>query len=268
GAPGTVVAGQKKLVIPISGLGAGANVVSFQIPTIMIEGEYWLVVETTGAYKSSFVASTHSVVIRTDSSGGTYTEGDSFQYDGVNWTAHTGFQAVFQLMQFDYDLRVRITASQASSLAGYGVFYGEGTPANYTQEQNIQRIDVDGSLDQTEFTVTKFIPDAMKLRVYDVNSGQVYRFPAFAIDGRKVVFAAGQFLAPGETIVLLFDQSEQGAFDNSDANGNLLATNGLGSTDPSVDRSSPGVGLKLRSPDGTLWHITVTDAGAIVTTAL
>ena len=91
---------------------------------------------------------------------------------------------------------------------------------------------------------------------------------AFAVDGRKIIVSAGQFLSPGNTITVLVDQAEQGAFDNSDVNGNLLASNGLGSEQGEFDRSSPGVGIKLRSPDGQLWHITVTNAGAILTTAL
>ena len=61
-----------------------------------------------------------------------------------------------------------------------------------------------------------------------------------------------------------FDQSEQGAFDNSDVNGNLLATNHLGSTDPNIDRSQNGRGIFLRRPDGTLREITIDDTDNIV----
>ena len=268
GVPGATILGQNKSYIDIASLSAGDNVVAIDIPAIITAQTYWLVIETSAAYKAGFSAGVTSIAARVDTTTPSYAEGDSYQYDGSTWSAHAGNQATFQLSGFDYDLRVQIEASQTASLVGYGVFYGESSPVIYDTEQSIQRFDVDGDDNQTEFTITKFIPDPMKLRVYNANTGQVFRYPSFDMDGRKIVFSSGQFLSPGETIILLFDQSEQGAFDNSDLNAALLASNGLGSTDPSVDRSSPGVGMKLRSPDGQLWHVTVTNAGGIVTTAL
>ncbi len=62
-----------------------------------------------------------------------------------------------------------------------------------------------------------------------------------------------------KTQTLIFDQIRGGAFDNSDTNAALLATNHLGSTDGSIDRSSAGRGLFLRRPDGTLREITIDD---------
>ena len=269
GAPNTTVYGQNKVFIDIGALSAGVNTVNFEVPAIMPAGDYWIVVETSAAYKSAFVASTTAIVVRTDASAPTYAPGNSYQYDGTTWSIHTGFSAVFALFAFNYDLRVKITATTGSgNLVGYGILHGESQPKIYDTEQNIQRFDLDGDLDVTELTITKFIPDAMKAKLYVVNSGQVLRFPAFAVDGRKIIVSAGQFLSPGNTITVLVDQAEQGAFDNSDVNGNLLASNGLGSEQGEFDRSSPGVGIKLRSPDGQLWHITVTNAGAILTTAL
>lgn len=48
----------------------------------------------------------------------------------------------------------------------------------------------------------------------------------------------------------------------------VLQENGLGSTNPVNDRSSPGLGPIVRSPDGSLWRISVTNLGAVLTTKL
>lgn len=264
GAPGTEFVGENALTINIASLVAGLNTIPFEIGSILVEGTYWLVVESSAAYKSSFSAGVNSVQMRTDTSAPSYSEGASFEYDGSAWAAIAGTHGVFQLSGYTYDLRVKITASQASSLQGYGIFYAEQQPFVYETHMAIERFEIDGNLDVTELTLTKMIPDAMTCKVYIVNSGQVLRYPAFAIDGRKLVFAAGQFLAPGETITVLVDQSEAQVFDNSDANANLMASNHLGSTDPGIDRSMAGRGIVLRRPDGTLREIALDDSDNIV----
>jgi hypothetical protein len=63
----------------------------------------------------------------------------------------------------------------------------------------------------------------------------------------------------------VFDQTAGASFDNSDVNANLLATNHLGSTDGSIDRSLAGRGIYLRSPNGTLFELVVEDDGSIST---
>lgn len=262
GVPGTTILGQNSSVIPLSSLPAGDSVISFSIPAILTAQTYWLVIETTAAYKATFSAGVKTVFLRVDNTSPSYAEGDSYQFDGTTWTAHAGNQAVFSLSGFNYDLRVKIVSSKPCSLKGYGIFYGELSPQNLEAEQSIQRIDVDGGLNTTEFTITKFIPDPMKLRVYDVSTGQVYRWPAFAVDGRKVVFASNQFFSPGNTIILLFDQSEQGSVDNSDRNAALLAANRLGSTDETMDMSVAGEGPLLRASNGQLVETSVRWNGA------
>lgn len=264
GAPGTELVGENALTINIASLVAGLNTIPFEIGSILVEGTYWLVVESSAAYKSSFSAGVDSVQMRTDTSAPSYSEGASFEYDGSTWAAIAGTHGVFQLFGYTFDLRVKITASQASSLQGYGIFYAEQQPFVYETHMAIERFEIDGDLDTTELTLTKMIPDAMTCKVYIVNTGQVLRYPAFAIDGRKLVFAAGQFFDPGETITVLVDQSEAQVFDNSDANANLMASNHLGSTDPGIDRSMAGRGVVLRRPDGTLREITLDDSDNIV----
>lgn len=265
GVPGTEVVGQNATTIDIASLSAGLNTISFNISAILTAGTYWIVVETSSAYKASFLTAVTSIQLRSDITSPTYPEGMSYEYDGTNWAANVLAYGVFQLSGYTYDLRVKVTATAGSgSLAGYGILYGENAPQNYQQEPLVQRFDFDGGLNTTEFTITKFVPSALRLRVYDVKSGQVYRFPAFALDGRKVIFASGQFFNPGETITLLFDQAEQGEFDNSDVNGSLLASNHLGSSDGTFDRSVAGRGVVLRRPDGTLREVVLDNFDNIV----
>lgn len=263
-APGDTVVGQNSDTISISSLSAGNNIVAIDIPAILVEGDYWLVIETTQAYKDNFNTGVDAVSVRVDSTSGTYPEGDSVKFNGTAWFTDAGNQAVFDLDGYTYDLRVKITASQTASLLGLGVFYGEQNPLVYDEHQAIQRFDLDGDDDETELTVTKFVPDPLTCKVYLVNTGQVIRWPAFAVDGRKLVFAAGQFLIPGETVYVLVDQSEAQVFDNSDMNANLLASNHLGSTDATIDRSQPGRGIIVQRPDGTKREITLDNFDNIV----
>jgi hypothetical protein len=83
------------------------------------------------------------------------------------------------------------------------------------------------------------------------------------LDGQKVIFEAGQFLSPGDTILLRFVQIDGTVFDQSDVNALLLASNHLGSTDASIDRSVPGRGIFLRRPDGTLRELVINNADEI-----
>jgi hypothetical protein len=83
----------------------------------------------------------------------------------------------------------------------------------------------------------------------------VYRYPAFSIDGRTVKFNAGTFLVPNETIELFFDQSEGTGYDYSDSNANLLASNHLGSSDNTLDKSVSGRGVLIRNASGDLREI-------------
>ena len=239
----------------IASMALGVSDVIVEVPTVLIEGTYWLqVVPSTGYVYSVGV---NELGIRVDTSVLTYSEGDSFVYDGATWAADTGNQATFKLEGFDFDLRAKITGSQTASLVGIGLFYGESNLKSVETEPNLERIDVDGSLDVTEITLTRFIPNPATCVVWDTNTGQGYRFPAINFDGRKIIFASGQFLSPGETIPLVIDNGN-GIMDNSDANAALLAANRLGSTDPTHDRSVAGEGLLQRADNGQLieisWH--------------
>jgi hypothetical protein len=164
------------------------------------------------------------------------------------------------------DLRVKITSSTGGvQLKGYGALYSRQTQV-VTGIRNREVVTFDGTVDNlNEFTLSNFLPDPDILRVYHVETGQVYvrGINSFYLNGHKVVFPVDTFDGLG-TVTLVFDQSEGSSFDNSDDNRALLAANFLGSTDAAIDRSQPGRGIFLRRPDGTLREITIDNLDQIV----
>lgn len=242
-----------------SSLSAGTNILTLSgFRNVLTAGSYWIKIETDATYRSSFVASTTSIGVRST------TGGSDSVYNGTTWS--TGTASIrYQVSGHIYDLRVKIASSASGKkLKAYGIFYDENISNVVTGSQALQKFTFSGDLNTTSFTVTSFLPDSDNMKVYDIRTGQVYRYPAFSISGHTVTFASGSFLAPGETVELIFDQSQGSGFDNSDANANLLATNHLGSTDGTIDKSAAGRGIFLRSPNGTLREICIDDADNIV----
>lgn len=247
--------------IAMSSLSTGVNAVALNEVTLA-PGEYHIVLKTTG-YTSTFSAGVTSLQWQADSAGASpYMT----SYNGTVWAIETNYKAKYDLKGIELDLRIRVTSvTNPGKLESTGIFYDKTLSAKVADGQiNIQVFEINGDDDETEFTLTRFTPHPDLLKVYDVNSGQVYTYGAFALDGHKVIFEAGQFLAPGETITLRFMQVEGTAFDNSDTNALLLASNFLGSTDASIDRSQAGRGIFLRRPDGTLREITIDNSDNIV----
>lgn len=229
GQPGEILYSVQRKV---SDLSSGLNVITLNgFRTILPAGQYHIVVSTDSAYKTSFSAGVNSIRVKTDS-------GD----------------LKYILSGHIFDLRVRVESSAGNKkLKAIGIFYGEaeGGSLQYGYSQ-IQKFRFSGSSDVTEFLVTNFLPNADHLKIYDVSTGQVYRYPAFSIDGKTVKFNAGTFLVPNETIELFFDQSEGTGYDYSDFNANLLASNHLGSSDNTIDKSVSGRGILIRNALGEL----------------
>lgn len=256
--------------IAVSTLTAGSNDLTVAIPTILPPGTYWLVIEGDATYRASYVNATTEVEVRADSAG-TYTGGLSYEYDGTTWTATTGIQIIFGTIGFRYNLLTRITSGTAStSLEGYGVFFGEEGGAVEPNVEEPQYFRFSGSLDQTDFVVTNFWPNPKRVRATFVNSGLTFIYPFFSVIGNTLKFQAGTFLFPGMDVILKIENTELGGSTNVDLSkiNSLLAENGLGSQNLGLDLSTAGQGPKLRSPNGTLWKVSVTDSGAILTTIL
>jgi hypothetical protein len=253
GTPSSTVIAESNM-IDIASLGAGDITVNADFTSTLAAGTYHTVLKTDAAYKAGAL----TLGWRTDSGS------LGNQYDGAAWTA-TGSEFALDLLGIALDLRVRITSSVASAkLDGYGIRYDKMVGEYVTGIKEIEAFIFSGDLNTVNFLVSNFTVNPELLRVYDVNSGQVYRYGSFTVDGQTVKFESGQFLAPGETVKLVFDQLSGGAFDNSDSNANLLASNHLGSNDATYDRSVAGRGILLRRPDGTLREITLDNSDNIV----
>lgn len=252
GSPGTTIYSESA-AIAISGLVTGTNTINMP-DVILPAGTYHIVLKTDAAYKSSFVTSTTSLAWQQNAGSPTGTF-----YNGTVWGAGSGRQLLV-LKGISLDLRVRITSSVGSvKLDGYGIYYDKSVGKISTGNLARQVFSFSGSANTNTFTLTQFVPNPELLKVYDVGTGQVYTYGAFAIQGQQIVFDAGQFLAPGQTVTLVFDQTAGGAFDNSDLNALSLATNHLGDPTGVVDRSVAGRGIYLRRPDGTLREICIND---------
>jgi hypothetical protein len=242
-----------------SSLAVGDNVVVLSWGTTAIKaGTYHYVISTDTNYKSSFSAGVRSVRAQVDSVAPI----GAFGIDELNagtWTPNAAQTLAFKIEGRPLDLRVRITSSASNvELKGYGILYGRQTQVvSGIKNREVQTFD--GTVDNfNEFTLSNFLPDPDLLKVYHVETGQVYMrgLDGFYVEGHKVVFAVDTFDGLG-TVTLVFDQPEGAAFDNSEQNAALLAANFLGSTDASIDRSQAGRGIFLRRSDGTLREITI-----------
>ena len=152
-------------------------------------------------------------------------------------------------------LKLKMTAAATCKLKAFGVFYDEQVGAVISGVSALEKVSFSGDANTTSFTLTKFLPDANRLKVYDLRTGQVYRYTAFTLSGKTVTFPSGTFLAPGETVELLFDQSEGSGYDNSDSNSSLLAANHLGSSDSSIDKAVAGRGILIKNAAGVMKEI-------------
>ncbi len=250
-------------LVDVSGLGSGNITVDFDMGAVpVVASTIHAVLVTDAAYKGSFVTATDVISIRTDASAPT--DPVSGTFNGTTWSA-SAEAAVYQLEGRDLDLRVRITSGTTLvSLKGYGIFYGKAPGAITTGVQNLETVSFDGGTNPTDFTLSNFLPNPDLLRVYMRGTGQVFRFGDFALDGYTVKFPADTFDLPGETVVLVFDQVNGGAFDNSDVNLALLAANHLGAEDATIDKSLPGRGIILQRPDATKREVTIDNLDNIV----
>lgn len=245
-----------------SSLAAGDNAVTLSWGTnLLIPGDYHYVIATDAGYQASFVAGITSVRARVDAvlPIGPFGIGE---LNAGTWATNAAQTLIHTINGRVLDLRVRITSSAADvQLLGYGVFYGRQQDQIVTGIKNREVQSFNGTTDNfNTFTLTNFFPDPDLLKVYHVETGQVYMHGAngFLLNGSQVVFAPDTFNGLG-TVTLVFDQLAGTSFDNSDQNASLLAANFLGSTNATIDRSAAGRGIFLRRPDGTLREITIDD---------
>lgn len=240
--------------ISVSNIVTGDNTVN--VPdTYLTEGTYHIKIRTDSSYKGSYSNGVTSLAVQVNSSGATpYLK----TYNGSVWSVSSTDNMKYSVKGFSVDLRVKITSSVGSKLLdAIGVSYSKSVGGAVTGIQSKQSFVFSGDTDETEFTVTRFAVNPETLKIYRRDTGAVYLHGLWALDGNKVIFPSGQFLDAGKTITLIFEQFEGSGFDNSEQNGLLLASNNLGSTDASIDKSVAGRGIFLRRPDGTLVELTI-----------
>lgn len=225
--------------VDLSALAAGNNDVVIDITAPLEAGDYHIVYLTNLEYRDNYLAATNELSVRTDASS----------------------NIIHTLEGRLIDLRVRIESSAGDKfLAGYGVFYDkDDTFAFADVGYKRQVIEFSGNDNINEFTITEFIPDPILMTVYEIGTGGAYRAGAFSVNGGTVSFPANTFNQPGDTITLEFLQVFSGSQQFDSTNRALLAENNLGSLDPSLDLSQPGLGIILQRPDGTLRMLTIDD---------
>lgn len=253
GGPGDVI--QSRIMLCESLIAGPSYIYMEDFKNILVAGDYWIIIETDDTYKASFNDTTTHIAIKTDSASSGYVYGSS-------WSTLVGYALYYEVFGYVYSLKVRITSSGAGKkLKAFGIFFDEQIGSTDEGLSQYQDFVFSGDENKTEFNITRFLPDSRRMKVYDIYSGQVYKYPSFNIDGRKVTFTNGTFLVSGSIIRLSFDQSEGSGYDNSDYNASLLTANHFGSSDSTIDRSANGRGPLLRDELGNLKEIWIDSSG-------
>jgi hypothetical protein len=161
------------------------------------------------------------------------------------------------------DLRIKITSSMASKLKGFGVDYALNTPVGVAGDHSYEERIITAGEAATgliTFGVVRYTPGSHQLQVTLDN--HAFDAPDYAeISPTQIQFDVGDVLL-GQT---LRARVGFGLVDGSSEALALLAQNKLGHpTSPGLDKSVAGEGLYLRSPNGTLYEVTVDDTGNIV----
>jgi len=263
GSPSTTVLGESSAVA-ISGISTGNQAVVFDIPNLPLAiGTYHLVLRSDAAYKASYSSTVREIDWRSDNTSPPIAGKRSL--DAITWTSITN-NFVHRIDGRKLDLRIRVTASAGNKfLTALAAFYNltAGQVASGVKKRQVFRFN--GNTENlSSFAVTNFQVDSELLKVYWVEGGQAFVYPAFNTQGQTVAFATNTFYSPvSNTVTLVMDQNDGSSFDNSDLNAKLMAANHLGSTDSNIDKSVAGRGIILRRPDGTLRELVINNGDGI-----
>ncbi len=234
---------------------------------VLTAGTYHIVITTDAAYKARYVLDSSSILMHVRAAG---VSPFRKTYNGTAWVTSSD-NMVYIVKGRTLDLRIRLTSAGSPTypcgLDGWGIFYNFLDTGLAGSNRKTMRFGFNSTLDNSSsFAITAFNPDPDLLSCFWVEAGQVFKSPAFQLQGNTAVFPTGTFNTDGISrgVTLIFDQNNGGAFDNSDSNARLLAANYLGSANGADDRSSPGRGIFLRRPDGTLREIALNDSDELV----
>jgi hypothetical protein len=230
----------------LAGIAPGSK--TFDINGVLPSGNYFIVFETNDLYKSNYNLSL----------------GNS----RISGSLDSGLGIRCVLNGRNLSLKVKITGgTEDASLRGFGVFYNLLSNASvYSEGFQDFKVTFNGyTQNLNEFTLP-FIPEKRLIKVYEQNTGQVYKHGVFSISGNKIIFPLNTFYKP-EQITLIFEQLTIVNFSlplTTDKAYALMVENNLGSTNPNLDASAIGRGIFLRRPDGTLREITIDNEDNIV----
>lgn len=217
GDPGEIVA--ESLAVPVSTISSTQAV---EIPAVALPaGTYHIVTRFDQTYSDSYVGGVHQIQIHTNSTA------DGWQYYDTtipDWVDAGPNGQKYTLKGRPLDLRLRVTASATSKLDGFGVLYDSEDFRIASGDKKIDKKEFLSITDNdNEFTLG-FLPDPDLLKVFCIQSGQVFRYPLFQIDGYTVRFPVDFFLdihgLEDDVVTLFFDQTDGTSFDNSDQNAN------------------------------------------------
>jgi hypothetical protein len=246
----------------MSTLTGSATAYTFNLgPAILNAGTSYAVV--LRADYGSFSAGVNEVVVTRAASG---TTGQLYNASTGVWSTGTISVPQITILGRDLDLRARITSGTSNvSIDGVAVYYYPTFSGISTSGKKLDVKQFLSTANTNSFTIG-FLPDPDLLTVYYVEGGQAFRFGAFSLNGYTVTFPVNSFNNGGvtSTVTLVFDQSGKGSFDNSDANAALLASNNLGSTSASLDKSVSGQGIFLRNAAGNLRQIALDSSDNII----
>jgi hypothetical protein len=227
--------------ISINALNSGVNTVNFEITCVLPFSEnFHVIIETDNDYKAYYSLN---------------------NANRISIARDTSSQAIFTLRGRQLGLILKITGGTNDSLfKGYGILYRISKVVK-SADDGYQEFKVvfNGFSDNLNEFLLPFTPDRRILNVYELGTGQIYKFGAFSIEGNKIIFPQNTFKKP-EIVSLLFEQISNIEFKlplQSDKSYSLLVENNLGSANSQLDLSTPGRGIYLRRPDGVLREITI-----------
>jgi hypothetical protein len=204
----------------ISGLGTGNVTASVTMPkTALPAGTYHLVLRTDATYK----AGTMDLAWRDDTSSPPAPNGK--RSDGTSYSA-LGTAGTFTYLAEGriLDLRVKITASAASTLTGYGAYYQKQTSGVNSGIKKVQSFPFMSNTGNLNSFALNWVPDPDLLKCYYVEAGQVFMYPAFSINGSTITFPVNTFQqVTDQAVTLKFVQTEGYTFDNSSQNAASIA---------------------------------------------
>lgn len=239
--------------------GTGTFTFTASLPTTVLPtGTYHLVIVPDTTYAGNTFGS-NAIRWQTDDTSPPVA---GKRFNGTSWSAlATPSNFTYRLEGRPMDLRFKVTAGTGSTLLeGAAMYYDKeivGVSGGTKKIQSFRFFAVANNLNS--FAITAFLPDPDLLKVYHAETGQVYTYPAFDMQGYSVVFPVNTFNNGGveTTVTLRFEQTEGYAFDNAEKNAALLASSRLGSSDASIDRSQAGRGIMLRNSAGLLREISL-----------